>query len=107
MICQANSVLSQTLNRKHTFIIVMTMIYQNSEKQKSPQYANALSKIIKTLRNSSGQTQKICLQKARKQFGLSNDEKYVVTKLRLILVRLGADIDKLQIRKIAKKGPQV
>ena len=82
------------------------MICQNSEKQKSPQYANALSKIIKTLRNSSGQTQKICLQKARKQFCLSDDEKYVVTKLRLILVRLGADIDKLQIRKTGRNGVQ-
>ena len=78
----------------------------NSEKQQSPVLTNALNKMIKTVKNSSGQTRARFLQKARMQFGLRDEEKYVITKLRLILVRLGADIDKLQIRKTARKGPQ-
>ena len=67
-------------------------------------FALAVSSIIKKIQSSEGAQKAKYLQKVKKQFQISDEERWVVTKLRMILVRLGMEVDLLQLKKSEKKN---
>ena len=71
----------------------------------------AIINIIKKLKISSGAKREKYLNMVRNEFNLGKNEKWVITKLRMMLVRLDAGLELLQIRKSestkTKKRPDV
>ena len=71
-------------------------------KQNNSRYAQAISKIINKLKSSSGFQREKYISKVKKQFKLDENEKWVVTKLRMILFRMEMDFELFQIQKPTK-----
>jgi uncharacterized membrane protein SirB2 len=67
---------------------------QNKEK-----LTKAIINIIKKLKISSGAKREKYMNMVRNEFNLEKNEKWVITKLRMMLVRLDAGLELLQIRK--------
>ena len=65
-------------------------------------YIQAIVNIIKKLKSSSGSQREKFISKVKKQFNFDDKEKWVVTKLRMILFRLEVDVQLLQIK--SRKG---
>ena len=63
-----------------------------------PKYVNAVVNIIKKLQSSSGSQRKMFMSKVKKQFNLDDKERWVITKLRMILFRMKVDVEVLQIK---------
>ena len=59
----------------------------------------AIINIIKKLKISSGAKREKYMSMVRNEFNLGNNEKWVITKLRMMLVRLDAGLELLQIKK--------
>ena len=59
----------------------------------------AIINIIKKLKITSGTKREKYLNMVRNEFNLGKNEKWVITKLRMMLVRLDAGLELLQIRK--------
>ena len=59
----------------------------------------AIINIIKKLKISTGAKREKYMNMVRNEFNLGKNEKWVFTKLRMMLVRLDADLELLQIRK--------
>ena len=57
-----------------------------------------VSELIKRIKTSRGQIKEALLVNIRKSFEMKSDEKYVVSKLRLILIHLQADVEDFQIK---------
>ena len=57
-----------------------------------------VSELIKRIKTSRGQIKEALLVNIRKSFEMKPDEKYVVSKLRLILIHLRANVDDFQIK---------
>ena len=66
-------------------------------KTKESRGIKAIVNIIKKLQSSSGTKREGFISKVKKQFNLDDQERSVITKLRMILFRMEADIDILQI----------
>ena len=66
----------------------------------------AVSNIIKKLKSSSGLKKEKYISETKKLFKLDENEKWVVTKLRMILVRLQANMEFLQIEKKKRSSPK-
>ena len=66
----------------------------------------AVSNIIKKLKSSSGLKREKYISETKKLFKLDENEKWVVTKLRMILVRLQANMELLQIEKKKRSSPK-
>ena len=67
---------------------------QNKEK-----LTNAIINIIKKLKISSGAKREKYMNMVRNEFNLGKNEKWVITKLRMMLVRLDVGLELLQIKK--------
>ena len=67
---------------------------ENKEK-----FTKAIINIIKKLRISTGAKREKYMNMVRNEFNLGKNEKWVITKLRMMLVRLDAGLELLQIRK--------
>ena len=57
-----------------------------------------VSELIKRIKTSRGQIKEALLINVRKSFEMKPDEKYVVSKLRLILIHLRANVEDFQIK---------
>ena len=57
-----------------------------------------VSELIKRIKTSRGQIKEALLVNVRKSFEMKPDEKYVVSKLRLILIHLRANVEDFQIK---------
>ena len=62
-------------------------------------FVKAVMNIIQKLKMASGLKKEKYLCRVRKEFNLAKDEKWVITKLRMMLVRLDVGMELLQIRK--------
>ena len=58
--------------------------------------------IIRKLKSATGVKREEYLNKVRKNFNIEKNERYVITKLRMILIKIHADVDCLQIDKSSK-----
>ena len=67
-------------------------------KTKESRGIKAIVNIIKKLQSSSGSKREGFISTVKKQFNLDVQERWVLTKLRMILFRMEADVDILQIR---------
>ena len=74
--------------------------------QQNYRYIQAVSTIIKKLKSSSGLKREKYISETKKLFKLDKNEKWVVTKLRMILVRLQANMELLQIEKKKRSSPK-
>jgi hypothetical protein len=70
-----------------------TILSENKEK-----LIKSIVNIIKKLRASTGMKREKYMHLVCKEFNLGENEKWVITKLRMILVRLNAGMELLQIR---------
>ena len=61
--------------------------------------SKAIINIIKTLKISTGLKKEKYMDMVRDEFNLDKNEKWVITKLRMMLVRLDSGLELLQIRK--------
>ena len=77
-----------------------TAIERNIMENKS-RFTKAVMNIIQKLRTTTGSKREKYMSKVRKEFKLEKNEKWVITKLRMMLVRLDASMEQLQIRKSA------
>ena len=64
-------------------------------------FTKAVMNIIQKLNTTAGLKREKYLSQVRVEFNLAKDEKWVITKLRMMLVKLGVGIELLQIRKSA------
>ena len=55
--------------------------------------------IIQKLNTTTGSKKEKYMSQVRKEFKLAKDERWVITKLRMMIVRLDANLELLQIRK--------
>ena len=77
------------------------------EMQRRPEcqkFALAISDIIKTIQSSNGPQKTEYLERVKSQFQIDHNERWIITKLRMILVKLGVDSKLLHIRKSEKKN---
>jgi hypothetical protein len=74
-----------------------TPIGKNMSENK-PNLIKAVKNIIKKLQTATGLKKEKYMSLVRKEFNLGKNEKWVTTKLRMILVRLDAGLGHLQIR---------
>ena len=65
--------------------------------QEDKQIVNEISENIKKIQKSSGEEKKALILKAKKKFQIEINEKWVITKLRLLLVSYKADLKFFQI----------
>ena len=70
--------------------------YESENKEK---LIKVITNMIKKLKISSGMEKQKCFTMVCKKFNMVNAEENVITKLRMLLIQLGAGIDLLQIRK--------
>ena len=75
-------------------------------KQQNSRNVQAIANIIKKLKSSSGSKRDKYISKVKKQFKFDDNEKWVVTKLRMLLFRQEVDLDLLQIQKSRKSSPK-
>ena len=68
------------------------------KKTDKSKYVNAIVNIIKKLQSSSGSQRKMFMSKVKKQFNLDDKERWVITKLRMILFRMKVGVELLQIK---------
>ena len=66
--------------------------------EKKEKLTKAIINIIRKLKTSTGSKREKYLNMVRTEFNLEKNEKWVLTKLRMMLVRLDAGIELLQIR---------
>ena len=66
--------------------------------EKKEKLTKAIINIIRKLKTSTGSKREKYMSMVRTEFNLEKNEKWVLTKLRMILVRLDAGIELLQIR---------
>ena len=66
--------------------------------EKKAKLTKAIINIIRKLKTSTGSKREKYLNMVRTEFNLDKNEKWVLTKLRMMLVRLNAGIELLQIR---------
>ena len=78
-------------------IISETWKVQDKNNTAQSRYIQAVSNVIKHLKSSSGSKREKFISKVKKQFKFDDTEKWVVTKLRMILFRMEADFNLLQI----------
>merc|ERR1712129_405802 len=67
--------------------------------QKKEKLTTAIINIIRKLKTSTGLKREKYMSMVRTEFNLEKNEKWVITKLRMMLVRLDAGLELLQIRK--------
>ena len=70
--------------------------YESENKEK---LIKVITNMIKKLKISSGMEKQKCFTMVCRKFNMVNAEEYLITKLRMLLIQLGAGIDLLQIRK--------
>ena len=70
--------------------------YESENKEK---LIKIITNMIKKLKISSGLEKQKCFTMVCRKFNMVNAEEYLITKLRMLLIQLGAGIDLLQIRK--------
>ena len=66
--------------------------------EKKEKLTKAIINIIRKLKTSTGLKREKYMNMVRKEFNLEKNEKWVITKLRMMLVRLDAGLELLQIR---------
>ena len=69
-------------------------------------YVQSIANIIKKLQSCSLSKKETYRSKVKKQFKMEDNEKWVVTKLRMILFRLNVDIEHFQIPLPRKSSPK-
>ena len=103
-----------SINTRFQLEFTTVTVYHLSKKQlkmkeirsrpECQKFALAVISIIKKIQSSEGAEKAKFLQKVKNQFQISEDERWVVTKLRMILVRLGVNVELLQLRTSEKKN---
>lgn len=68
-----------------------------SIRNQDQQIVNEISEYIKKIQANSGEEQKSLILKARKKFQLEKNEKWVITKLRMLLISYKADLKFFEI----------
>ena len=66
--------------------------------EKKEKLTKAIINIIRKLKTSTGLNREKYMSMVRTEFNLEKNEKWVITKLRMMLVRLDAGVELLQIR---------
>merc|ERR1712129_427780 len=74
--------------------------------EKKEKLTKAIINIIRKLKTSTGLKREKYMNMVRTEFNLEKNEKWVITKLRMMLVRLGAGLELLQITTSDKNKPK-
>ena len=70
----------------------------NKSPEKKERLTKAIINIIKKLKTSTGSKREKYIKMVCNEFNLDKNERWVITKLRMMIVRLDADFELLQIR---------
>merc|ERR1712129_573759 len=88
-----NSVISKMCLQMSAMSVICKTTSEKKEK-----LTKAIINIIRKLKTSTGLKREKKMNIVRKKFNLEKNEKWVLTKLRMMLVRLDAGLELLQIR---------
>merc|ERR1712129_215153 len=94
-----NSVISKMCLQMSAMSVICKTTSEKKEK-----LTKAIINIIRKLKTSTGSKREKYMNMVRTEFNLEKNEKWVLTKLRMMLVRLDAGLELLQITKTDKTG---